>query len=91
MSYQSDFDLYSISGIPQVDKFIFYEELERDLREVSRKVGLPENIYDVMSNIRAKGSYRKQRDYRNFYDDELRRIVEFQYGREIKLLGYEFE
>ena len=89
-SYQSDFDLYSISGIPQVDKFIFYEELEKDLGEVSDNIGISENIYNVMSNIRAKGDYRKERDYKSFYDDELKRIVEFQYGREINLLGYDF-
>ncbi|NIW61014.1 MAG: hypothetical protein GWN24_19455 [Nitrospinaceae bacterium] len=91
MAYQSEYDRYSIGGIPQVDKIVRYENLEQDLGEVSERVGFPENVYEVMKHIRAKGGFRKEGTFRDLYDEDLKRIIGFQYAREIALLGYCFD
>lgn len=89
-SYDSNFDIYAINGIPQVEAVVRYEALEEDLGKVSGDIGLPENVYHVMRDIRAKQGYREGRDYRGYFDEDLKKMVAIQYAREIALLGYEF-
>jgi len=91
MGYKSDFDFYSIGGIPQADKIVLYHRMEEGLTEVSEQVGLPENLFEVMKNIRAKGKYRRGKGFREHYDEHLKRIVSIQYAREIALLGFDFD
>lgn len=86
----SNFHYYSINGQVAVDRLIRYDDLEGGLGEVSERLGLPENAHDVMRTIGAKSGYRRTRDYRDLYDDELREIVATHYAREIHLLGFEF-
>lgn len=89
-AYDSNFEIYAIDGIPQVDRIVRYETLEEDLGVVSREIGLPENIYDVMRHIKAKGGYRRGAGYREHFDEYLKNLVSVQYAREIELLGYDF-
>lgn len=87
----SNFNIYSINGVPAVHRIVRYENLESDLAEVSARIGYPENIYDIMKRISSKSGYRGDKtDYREMYDSELRGLVGLQYAREIALHGYQF-
>ena len=87
---RSDFEYYTLNGIFAIDKLLKYENLAKELEDVSEHIGLPENIYEVLKGIQAKGGYRKKRSYREFYDKELYDIIDVYFAREIKLLNYEF-
>ena len=39
-----------------IDKFVRYENLKTDLTEISKILNLPENIYEVFKNIKAKSN-----------------------------------
>ena len=86
----SNYDYYSINGLPAMDRMVRYEELGSELADLSHAVGLPENVYDTMKTINAKSGYRKDSDYREMYDDELRDLVGIHFAREIRMMGYEF-
>lgn len=86
----SNYDLYSIDGVPALDFVARYESLEADLAKISRSVGLPENVYDTMQEIRAKSQYRKNRNYKDMYDDETKSAIAEGFAREIELFNYAF-
>lgn len=86
----SNFDLYCINGIPAVDKIIRYENLSDELDTLTQRLGLPESISTVMEGIRAKGQFRKIRNYRDLYDDRLQDVVAVQFAREIAMFGFTF-
>ena len=41
-----------------VDQFIKYENLKKDLVQLSQKLNFPENIYETFNNIHAKSNIR---------------------------------
>jgi len=87
-----NFELYSLDGKPCLDQYIMYDNLEEDLKSLSEKLNLPENVYDVMKSIKAKGNYRKKREhYSSLYDDESIEIVAKAFHREIEFFGFKFE
>lgn len=88
---KSNFDCYTVNGILGVDRLIRYDRLNEELGDVSRELGLPEDVGETLRGLSAKGGYRKARDVVSLYDDETRRIVEVFFAREIQLLGFEFE
>lgn len=85
------FDLYSINGKMSMDFYIKFENLESDLKELSDKLGLNENLFDVMKNIKAKGSHRKKDHYSTLYDDESVKFVEDKFSHLLKTFDYKFE
>lgn len=87
----SNFDLYSIDGIPALDRIIKYETFDSELPEISRDIGLPENLFETMKEIRAKGHHRKIKEYKSFYDEESKNLIEIQFAREIRLFNYHFD
>lgn len=90
-SYKSsNYDLYSINGVPQIDFFLRYENLHDDLSSLSNYIGIKENLYDVMKSIKAKDEYRDKMNYREMYDEMTRNAVRCQFGREIHLFNYQF-
>jgi len=88
--YQPNFELYSINGIPAMDRIIRYEDLGTGLSDLSRTLGLPADLSESMQNIKAKGGFRNSREYKSYFDEETKRVVDYQYAREISLFGYEF-
>jgi hypothetical protein len=44
----------------------------------------------VMQGIRAKAGVRPSRRVSDLYDDEMRRMIEVQFAREIAYFGYSF-
>jgi hypothetical protein len=55
---RDNLNIYCIDGRPFFDYAVRYEALEADLAEVSRRIGLDENVFDLFTTIRAKGALR---------------------------------
>lgn len=80
-------ELYTIDGVVVVDRILRYENLEEELDEVRRLVGIP----PPLELPRAKASFRNdRRPHREVFDDEQRRVIADRFQEEIELLGYEF-
>jgi Sulfotransferase family len=78
---------YTIDDRIAVDHVIRYENLEAELGEICRKLG----IRKVVALPAAKGHTRTDpRHYRELYDDETRDMVAGWYAREIEAFGWEF-
>jgi len=86
----SNYEYYSVNGLPAMDYMIRYENLESDLADVSARVGLPENVHETMKSISANSGYRRNLDYREMYDDQLKELVAIHFAREIRLMNYQF-
>jgi len=83
----NNYEIYSIDGDACVDFIGRFETLEVDLLNALKKVGL--NFDQELP--RTKTNFREtQKHYRDYYDDETRKIVAEWYAPEIKLLGYKF-
>lgn len=87
---KSNFERYTLNGILAVDRLIRYDRIYHELGEVSRMLGLPENVGEILKGFSAKSGYRKNRDVESFYDSETRKIVEIFFAREIRLLNFQF-
>ena len=86
----SDFEIYSINGIPVVDDVFSYEDLDESLKELTEKLGLKKPIH--MPEKKVKGNIRKnRRPYQELISETPRKLIEVAAAREIKLLGYQFE
>jgi hypothetical protein len=73
-----------------LDRLVRYENLEEDLAEVSRRIGLPKNLYEDLRDIRAKGDYRpKGARPQDLLNDRQRRLVSILCRNEIETFGYE--
>lgn len=71
-----------------VDKVIRFEKLNEELNEVFKKLGID---FDGHLNEQAKTNYRKdKKHYKEYYNDELKIIVEKKYEKEIRLWNYTF-
>ena len=81
------FDLYAIYGQIVVDKVFFFEQLDQDLEEVGRLLGLPGPI----QLPRAKTDHRSdRRPYRDILSEQDRARICRVYSREIEAFGYEY-
>lgn len=61
------------------------------LEWLTDRIGYPESPFSIMDGIRAKSATRpKKSGYREYFDDETRRIIEVQHAREIQLFNYSF-
>jgi len=77
---------YTINNFIVVNDIFFYEEINNSLRIIEKKLNLSEKI--DLPNLNAK--YRKNKDYRSFYDKEDKKRVESVFKKEIELFGYKF-
>jgi len=83
----NNYEIYSIDGHVSVDFVGRFESLEDDLKHALRQVGLS---FD-QALPRAKTTFRKSsKPYRDYYDDDTRKIVGDWYTREIEFLDYAF-
>ena len=60
--FQDEIDRYTENGKVLIDKFIRYENLKKDLSELSDLINLPENLYDVFKNIKAKSNIKPTKE-----------------------------
>ena len=83
----NNYEIYSIDGDPCVDFIGRFESLDADLRKALQEAGLSLD----QEVPRAKANFREnEKNYRDYYDDETRKIVAEWYAPEIGLLHYEF-
>jgi hypothetical protein len=68
-----------------VDFVGFYENLKEDFAIVAKKIGRPTELRE---ENRLGG---REKDYRQYYNDETRNIVAEAYAEDIALLGYSFD
>ena len=91
------------SGTRIVDFIGRFEHLARDFRTVSERVGLKSAVLPTVNRSRKTGvrlpsvirrlrskQARFQR-YADYYDDELRTVVETRYAADIEAFGYRWE
>ncbi|MBF5058092.1 hypothetical protein Y5W_03386 [Alcanivorax sp. 521-1] len=86
----ANWEKYTERGAVLVDDLVRYEELGPDLASLSERLGLPENVHDVMKSISAKGSFRPSTagDRYSLLDDESVGLLSLLCKPEIDLLGY---
>ena len=83
----SNWDVYTQKSQIAVDKVLRYENLEHDLNEVGKFLGLNIDI----SLIHAKSHTRTdRRNYREVIDSESRSIIDARCANEIKYFCYEW-
>ncbi|MHA1195488.1 MAG: sulfotransferase family 2 domain-containing protein [Promethearchaeota archaeon] len=81
-----NYPLYTINGKIAVDFLGKYERLNKDLAFILKKLGFP-----LEELPREKVEYRKDKNnYKSYYDDDTKKIVEKIYKKEINLLNYTF-
>lgn len=69
-----------------VDRVVLHHELPWDLESVLKEIGINEPV----SLPSEKSGLRKNKDYRDFYDEDTKRMVGKWYAREIAQFGFEF-
>jgi hypothetical protein len=81
--------MYTQNDEVLVDFLVRYEHLEADLAEVSRRIGLPGNLYDDMRGISAKRGLRPPATRPSVRLSEAgRQMVALLCAPEIALFGY---
>lgn len=71
-----------------LDFLVRYEHMEEDLAEVSRRIGLPVNLYQDLREIRAKGEFRPRSGRDAVLDESQRLLVSTLCRKEIEAFGY---
>lgn len=74
------------NGVVLVNKLGRFERLEDDLEEISLKLGIP---FEKVQHKNA--SRQKKRDFRSYYSDADRELVEQKYATDLNLFGYHFD
>lgn len=88
---KSNFGLYSINGVVAVDRILRYDCLTQELSEVANQLGINDRIRDTLTMMSAKKKHRSHRSVEDFYDAETRKIVDIFFGREIRLMQFNFQ
>ncbi len=77
----------SEDGMPMVDFIGYFEDLDNDFSYVQKKLGIASSSKLVQFN-RSK---KKGKDYKEYYTEETKKIVEHIYREDIQILGYSFD
>lgn len=88
---QSNRRTYEIDGKSAVDYLVRYEDLRAGLTEVSEVIGLPENLFGVMSGLRSKSGARPSdvSATQLFFDNPgAKELIELLCETEIRANGY---
>jgi hypothetical protein len=85
-AYVENYDLYSEKGAILLDFVGRYEELETGFLAVLSTIGLSGRVSLPVTNV----SKAKDRDYRTYYTDSSRALIESWYRREIDHFGYTY-
>jgi len=62
-----------------------FENLEKDYKFVCKKIGIKNP-----KSLPHKNKSKRKNDYRQYYDEEARKIVEKRYKKDLEVFGYEF-
>ena len=87
-------NLYALEDKPIADHFIFYEKPKEGLLMLCKKLGIkniPINVSKAIDNFEAVSKQASNKyDYRDFYDEETRRMVSQLRSKEINYFNYSF-
>jgi len=88
---RENWNLYTENNQILVDDFIKYENLEEDINRISKKVGLPENVFNVMKKINEKRNIRpNSSSYQDIIGKESKELILNLDREEINIFGYKF-
>jgi len=68
--FEDEFNRYTENNKVLVNYFIKYENLKEDLEKISLKLKLPESLYNIFKEIKAKSNINPPIDQRVSLDDE---------------------
>ena len=74
----------SLGGKIMVDRILRFEHIERDFHGLLRYLGVPRR------GLPRINTTDRLREYRQYYDDRTRKLVEQVYGADIETFGYSF-
>ncbi len=81
-----DRGIYTIGGMPAVDRFLRYEQLSEDLREICGRLSLP---WQPARLGRYKGEFRKRAEpFEEYYTVEAAARVAKAFAWELEYFGY---
>ena len=86
-SFVDNYNLYMINGDMALDFIGMYENLEDDFKKALKIIGLEKDISLPKANVGSKSS---QKSYRDYYNDDSKKLISRWYGPEIEAFGYEF-
>ena len=86
----SNLDIHSINGKSVCDYYIRYENLEKDIIELCKKLGIEDcNINNLPKHNVDK--FRRNNHYSHYYNEETRKIVYENHKEEFELFEYNFD
>jgi hypothetical protein len=77
----------SEDGMPMVDFIGYFENLDNDFSYVQKKLGISSNS----KLLHLNKSMKRNDEYKEYYTEETKKIVEYVYHKDIQLLGYNFD
>lgn len=78
---------YFINNKSCIDFYIRFEFLHEDLKKICKKLNIE---YDISKLPRFKSNFRKDSDYKIYYNKELKQIVYNKHKKEFDLFGYKY-
>lgn len=84
-TYATNWPFYAINDEPAVDYIAKFEDLVREIERVSTIIGI-----DIDADEIPIVKKQSRRDYRSYYDERKKQLVEDIYSKEIKYFNYEF-
>lgn len=82
-----NYNRYCINNKSCIDFYIRFEFLEYDLKTLCKKLNIE---YDLNKLPKYKSHYRENKDYRHYYNEELKQIVYNNHKKEFELFNYKF-
>lgn len=78
---------YFINGKSCIDFYIRFEHLHNDLEKLCNKLNIK---YDINLLPKYKSEFRKDNDYKKYYNDETKKIVYNKHKKEFIMFDYKF-
>lgn len=85
----NNFRVHSIRNISTCKYFIRYETLQDDVKKMCKILKIKKFDIDNLPSHK-NNTNRDSKSYRNYYDEETKRIVRLGHGKEFSLFGYKF-
>lgn len=85
LSGLKNWDKYTIDNTIAVDRVLKYENLDNELSTIP----IPYN--GELKNVFVKSGYRPTTDYKTFYNNETKILIENNFPEVLKLFGYSYE
>lgn len=90
-AHETNYEVYSIRGVPAADLVIDYENLNEGLSGIASHLDRPIDLGAEAHGIKAKSYGKPSGEYRDWYNASTRRIVSLQFAREIAFMRYAFD